>query len=209
MCCEGFSLMELLVAVTIVSILAVMGMIALQSSNTSMAVAQAKAKVQANVRDALQAITEEVQLAGKQADPSLAPPLQPVQIIEDPAENSPVEVAFQIPVDSTGLNWSNRIRFRFVNEDVNGNNLLDSGEDTDEDGVLSRRIIRLEDRNGDGDMADAGETVVVAGVNDLSNVQFALNNDVLTINLTSTSFIGHRRDTPLTITSSGQVYLLN
>lgn len=205
----GFSLVELLIAVTIVSMIAVIGLMALQSSNTSIAVAQAKAEAQANVRDVLLAMTGEIQLAAKQADDSLSPPLQPVEIVNNPAPASPVEVIFQTPLDATGLNWSGRIRFRFINEDANGNSFLDPGEDLDRDGVLSRRIIRIEDRNGDGDTADAGEMVSVADANNLSNVQFLLNNDVLTINATAAKLIGMRRDNPVMVAASARVYLLN
>src|SRR5690606_10240154 len=103
---------------------------------------------------------------------SLDPPLFPIEIKQNPVPSSPVELIFQVPAGNSGRKWSPRIRYRFINEDVNGNSWLDAGEDLDGDQQLSRRIVRIQDTNGDGDTTDPGETRPLGTANALSNVQF-------------------------------------
>jgi prepilin-type N-terminal cleavage/methylation domain-containing protein len=206
---QGFTLVELMISMAILVVVTGLGLVALQSSTTSIAVAKAKGDVQRSVREIMTALTRELQLASKRSDDSLTPPLLPLAVNATPASGSPVEVEFQVPVDGSGRNWSNRIRFRYVNEDANGNGRMDGEEDLDSDGVLARRIVRIQDRNGDGDTADTGEVTPVGAVNDLSNVQFTLNGDVLDITVTATKLVGVRRTNPVTARATGSIYLLN
>ena len=206
---QGFTLVELMISVAILVVVTGLGLVALQSSTTSIAVAKAKGDVQRSVRDIMTGLTRELQLASKRSDDSLSPPLLPLAVNTSPATGSPVEVVFQVPADGSGRNWSNPIRFRYLNEDANGNGRLDNGEDLDSDGVLARRIVRIEDRNGDGDTADAGEVTPVGAVNDLSNVQFTLNGDVLYITVAASKLVGVRRTNPVRARATSSIYLLN
>jgi len=205
---NGFTLVELIISFALIVIIGALAMAALQSANVSMDVAAVKSEVQGDVRDVMRLMQEELQLAAKEGDSSLSPPLEPLEIIEDPVEGSPVEIAFQVPLDDSGLNWSTRIRFRYINEDENGNARLDVGEDLDGDGVLARRILRLEDRNGDGTI-DEGEQRIVGAASTLGDVQFTLDGDVLTISLTAGKLMRGRRVDPVSVSATGKVYLLN
>lgn len=206
---HGFTLMELMMVVAILAIIAILGMSALQTSSSALVTASAKSAVQDNLRDALASMKREVQLASKTPDDSLLPPLNAVTVNANPAPRCPTELVFQTPTDDTGLRWSNPIRLRFYTEDTNGNGRLDSGEDIDGDGTLSRRILRIQDRNNDGDTTDPGEQTIVAGANNLSNVQFVINNNRVTVTLTSQKFQGMDTTHPITATVSTDIYLQN
>ena len=206
---RGFTLVELVISMAILTIISVLGVVALQTSTTSVATASSKADVQDSVRDALAGMCRELQMASKSADDSLTPPLGAVAVNQNPAAGSPTELVFQTPTNGSGRNWSRTIRYRFVNEDANENGRLDGGEDLDNDGVLSRRILRIQDRNGDGDTIDDGERVPVGGANDLSNVQFVRVGDIVTITVTAEKFMSGRRTDPVRVTVSSDVYLQN
>ncbi len=206
---KGFTLVELVISMAILTIISVLGVVALRTSTTSVATAESKADVQDNIRDALASMARELQMAAKIADDSLTPPLVEVAVNANPAVGSPTELVFQTPLNGSGRSWSQVIRYRHVNEDANENGRLDEGEDLDGDGVLSRRILRIQDRNGDGDTTDDGERIPVGGANDLSNVQFARVGDIVTITLTAEKFLSGRRSDPVRLTVSSDVYLQN
>ena len=128
-----------------------------------------------------------------------------------PAPGCPVELVFQVPLDGTRLLWSSPIRFRYINEDTNGNAALDPGEDVDGDGALTRRIVRMQDINGDGDEDDPGEQRPLAAANDLSDVQFALDADhsLLTIRLEASARTSGRRMERVTAAVTSRVYVCN
>ncbi len=206
---RGFTLTELMISTAILVIICALGMVAVQAASTSSATAKSKAEVQDNVRDAMEGMVAELQLASKRTDVSLTPPLRALVVTANPVAGSPVQVTFQTPEGGSGRNWSQPITFRYINEDANGDGRLNSGEDTDGDRVLSRRILRIQDLNGNGSTNDAGETRPVGGANDMSTVTFALNGNVLTITLTSQKLIGLRRTNPARVTISSDVYLEN
>jgi len=206
---HGFTLVELMMATAILGIIAILGIAALQTSGTALATASAKAMVQDNLRDAAAAMKRELQLASKRPDDSLLPPLQAVTVNASPAPRCPTEIVFQTPTDATALRWTNPIRFRFYNEDANGNSVLDAGEDADGDRTLSRRILRLEDANADGDVDDPGERSIVAGANNLSDVQFAVNDAVIRVALAADSLQGLDKSHPLIATVTTDIYLQN
>lgn len=209
MTARGFTLVELVISMAILTVITVLGAVALQTSTSSVATAESKADVQDSIRDALAAMSKELQLASKGADDSLTPPLGAVTVNLNPAAGSPTELVFQTPTNGSGRSWSRTVRYRYINEDANGNGRLDSGEDLDGDGVLSQRILRIQDRNGDGDTLDAGEQVPVGGANNLSNVQFTRIGDVIRITLAAEKFLTGRRSDPVRVTVSSDVYLQN
>lgn len=96
---------------------------------------------------------------------------------------------FQRPITVDGLTWTNPVTIRLRNEDLNGNLLLDVGEDVDGNGVLDRVVERLVDGvfGGvqDGDFTDPGETRLLArGVDGLV---FNLAGNLLTCTITSSN----------------------
>ncbi|MCP4642520.1 MAG: prepilin-type N-terminal cleavage/methylation domain-containing protein [bacterium] len=205
----GFTLVELSISLAILTVITGLGFVALMSCSRSVAVSQAKGDVQRNVRDIMTGLSRELQIASRKADDSLSPPLNPLVISESPTEGSMMEVQFQVPIDGTGRNWSAPITYRYINEDLNSNNRLDSGEDVDEDGVLTRRIVRLQDRNDDGDSDDPGESSVIGAVNDLSSVQIVRNGDLLTLTVTASRLVANQRTHPVTATATHNIYLTN
>ena len=94
---NGFTLIELTIAMAILIVIALLGMIAVQSASTSMTVAAAKGDVLRAVRESIGAMTRELQLASKRADDSLNPPLAPLVINANPAPASPWKSCFRSP----------------------------------------------------------------------------------------------------------------
>lgn len=199
---QGFTLLELTMSMAILTVVGFLTFVVTQSSTSAAGVAEAKEQAQAAVRDAMNAMAAELQLASKTSNAALVPPLSALAV----TPGNPGEVTFQVPLNSTGSQWSSPIIFRFVNEDDhNGvgamNGRLDEGEDTDGDLALTRRVVRVQ----------GGQETPVGAVNDLSSVIFALNppqNNVLTITLTASKPLSGRDD-QVWATATSRVYLLN
>lgn len=202
---QGFTLTELLIVAAILVVIGALTMTALRSSSSSMEVADAKSQVQKEVRDVMQALTRELQLASTRADDSLNPVLNAIAVVDNPAAGSPVEVVFQTPRDNSGSQWWPPTRLRYVNEDANGNGLLDDGEDLDGDGLLSRRMLRITDQNQDG----TNEEMIFGGANNLSNVQFTLDGRQLTVLITSTKFLGIEKESTVSASVTNRIFLQN
>ncbi len=195
----GFTLLETMIAVGVMSILMVAMFGALQVSMQSERLANAKVRVQSNVRDVLPDVIREIEIAARPATAAGFAGVTGIRVFRDGAQmaaNVPGDmIVFQVPTDDAGATWSTPIQYRFVNEDVNGNGYLDIGEDTvnaldpaqdgNGDGILTRWIVREQDLNGDGNFNGLGERRVVKGVNEFQAVQFTLNpaGDFLTITL--------------------------
>mgnify|MGYP006289374907 CR=1 FL=1 len=206
---RGFTLLELMIVISILTFIGALSYVALESSTVSMATAATKADVMDDLRNTMLLLNQQLQTAAKTGDDSLDPILEEVEIVENPAAGSPVEIAFQIPLDDTGQNWSERIRFRFINEDLNGNDVLDDGEDLDGDGTLTQRIVRMQDINGDGFVNPEEETFPIGAANSITGVQLVRNGDVINVTLNGRKFTNTRHETPVTATLAGRVYLMN
>jgi prepilin-type N-terminal cleavage/methylation domain-containing protein len=173
----GFSLLEMSISMAILSIISLLGFIVLQSSTESAAIATGKNKVQSDLRDVMQLLTSEVREAytRRTIDAMIAPDeTEAIQVSED---GESITWQTPVPVDGPGMvTVSAPITVFFENEDENGNALLDDGEDTNQDGVLTRRLVRVQD----------GTETTLAAANNISAVQFALlpnsdtGNDMLT-----------------------------
>ena len=207
----GFTLVELMISMALLTVIGTLSFVAIEAATSASVLAMAQDRVQSSVRDAMNAITTEAETAAKQSNNSLVPPLQTIEIVNAPAPGCPVELVFQVPLDGTRLLWSSPIRFRYINEDTNGNAALDPGEDVDGDGALTRRIVRMQDINGDGDEDDPGEQRPLAAANDLSDVQFALDADhsLLTIRLEASALTSGRRMERVTAAVTSRVYVCN
>lgn len=170
----GFTLVELMVSVAILAVISILLAYALSVSATSMSSATAETRVHNNLRNLLQVMQSEVELAAKEDDFTLTPPVRGISINTSTGDITvPVELTFQIPIDATGLGWSSPIIYRYVNEDLNGNGFLDSGEDRDSDKQLTQRLVRVQDLNGDGALMP-NEVQSLGGVNNLDRVLFEL-----------------------------------
>ncbi len=190
---SGFTLLEVMIATTIMTFVGILAFMALRSSSSSVAAGAAQGQAQANVRDVIAAMTPELEVAAKEDEGSIN--LQRVRVYNNNAlvgaDVQGDEIRFQVPTDSTGTNWSSVIRYRFENEDANNNGLLDGNEDTNGDGLLTRRVVRVQDLNNDGDTADPGEVRPLGGANDISALTFSVNQprDTVTITLSSTKAV--------------------
>jgi len=198
----GFTLLELTVSMAILLIVSILTFVVTNSTTEAAGVSEAKEVAQGAVRDAMTAMTAELQLASKTSNPALTPPLEALDVSDDDYG----ELTFQVPLDASATQWSTPITYRFVNEDDHDgagahNGRLDDGEDLDEDGALTRRIVRIQD----------GAETTLGAVNDLSAVTFLLNptNDVLTIMLTGSRPLLERDYEQVWAQATSSVYLLN
>lgn len=223
----GFSLVELMIVAGTLIIVFTLAFIAVQSAAASEAVAKAKQEALSEARDVMAAVVAELQLARKNLpneDPRIqvvtdrgATPPGPVPV--SLSFGSKTELHFRVPLDGTGKNDSALIRYRYINEDRNGNHLLDEDEDgVVFDDILTRRLVRVGEA-GPG----AGPVVerIIGGANDLSEVRFDLNpaGNLVTIRITSTKGVaGTRtfdrdaeevRQRTVSATLTGRVYLVN
>lgn len=199
---RGFTLLELTISLAILAVVSLLTLLVTDSSTKTAAVAEGKEGVHAAVRDTLNVLASELQMAAKTTNTALTPPLEAVRV----NETDPGEVTFQIPDDSSGQRWSLPITYRFVNEDAGQgagaeNARLDEGEDVDGDGALTRHIVRVQD----------GEERIIGLANELSAVQFSLsaNSDVLTVTLSASKSVNTRRQGLVRATATSRVYLLN
>jgi prepilin-type N-terminal cleavage/methylation domain-containing protein len=179
---SGYTLLELVVSAAIFAIVSGISMVALMSATKTASMTEAQAQVQANLRTAMSEMALELRSAYSQrlVDASLAPEdAESIRVSGDGAS-----VTFQIPVlvenqDIVGV--STPITYRFENEDLPevetgvGNTLLDEGEDANGDGVLTRRMMRVQD----------GAETIVGLPNEISLVRFSLEPNPLDGTLTT------------------------
>jgi prepilin-type N-terminal cleavage/methylation domain-containing protein len=162
---HGHTLMEIMVSTAILSIVSLLGFVVLQSSTSSAQLANAKVDVQNNLRDTMAVLTAELREGVTQTttEKTGAPEdLFPVAVSDEGRA-----ITFQMPEPIVGeamFAYSTPITFSLQNEDENGNGLLDPDEDTNEDGVLTRRIVR----------SQVGETLPVASASTIDFVNFTL-----------------------------------
>jgi prepilin-type N-terminal cleavage/methylation domain-containing protein len=199
----GFTLLELSIAIGILGIVAILLFAAMASSASAVSTSEARRRAHTSVRDVVAVMESELELAGKNDDPAVG--LTGLRVVG----TSNPSLVFQVPLDQSGDNWSAPITYRYVNEDLDGDGVLDPGEDEDGDGALTRRIQRVQDMNGDGDTDDPGETRPLGGSNDVSNVIFALNNDQVTVTVTASAAFGKGMQDLTQATITKVIYLLN
>jgi len=203
----GFTLVELMIASAIFTLLSVAIYSAVGSTVEATGTATAESEMQQSLRDAMRDMSNELQLAAAENDPTLIDPLFGLQVNEVDGVTS--SVTFQTPTDSTGVNWTEPITYFIVNEDADGDARLGPDEDTNDDGVLTRRIMRQQDINGDGDRTDPSEMRPIAAANNISGLQFAFDGASIQITLTASKQPNHNRDQPITATLTGNVFLMN
>ncbi len=166
---RGFTLIEVTIATALMVVVTMMSFMAVQSSARSLELVDARDTTQANVTNVLGYIVREVETAAYEGQPPLYDGVE--------VSDNGREVTFQVPMDDTASTWSKPITFRFENEDVNGDGKLNQGEDENGDQVLTRRVVRVQD----------GEEMPVGGSNDISNVEFELDEENATLEVTLTA----------------------
>lgn len=176
---KGFTLLELSMAMAISSmlILAMAGI--LNRSIDTWEQEEDHAMVNQSLRVAEMDIRNALMTASLLGDVTQAPPVQAVTLNANPG----TAVTMQRPLAIDGTAWTNPITIRLRNEDINGNLLLDGGEDVDNDGALNRVVERLEDINNDGDFNDNGETRTLS--TNVDALTFTLNGSIMTVTMLS------------------------
>ncbi len=211
----GYSLIEVMVAVGILSVVSVLSFIVLRSSNEAVSLATAKSEVQGNLRDVMAAISREVEAAFIPEHVSRTPErmnAEDIEVLSDgreirfwKVEQSPNSL---LPVEVGPL------RIFLESEDlglVSGNPMnakLDPGEDENGDGALTRRVVLERD--------DTERTLAAA--NDVADLQFALlpsNNEEderltrLQVTLTASRRHGFNNEHLVTATLTSVIQMSN
>ncbi len=146
---KGYTLVEVMVSMGILSIISLLGYVAINSSVESAQVTDTKAGVQAGLRDAMNTLVGEVRTAytNRVIDSDAAP--EDVEMIT--VGEGGTSLVFQVP-SVTGESpipaASSSININWENEDTGGgeaNGILDAGEDANDDGALTRRLVRTQD----------------------------------------------------------------
>lgn len=180
---HGFTLLELSVSMALLSVVSLLAFYALANSTESAVMAQAKGELQGNLRDTMDALTDDLSVAFSdriwKGEPQMLPVglTGPLTVSEDGTS-----VTFQRPVPrSLGIpDASTPIVIRFENEDLGGtaaNGALDSGEDVNGDGSLTRRLVRVQN----------AQLQPLGASNNISRVKFELleNQSATNTQLTS------------------------
>ncbi|HOJ68227.1 MAG TPA: prepilin-type N-terminal cleavage/methylation domain-containing protein [Candidatus Hydrogenedentes bacterium] len=206
---NGFTLLELMMAMAVLGVVAVISGAVYVSTYRSTLINAAANDLQREVRDALTALNAEVQFAVKSARPGLTLPAGAQAISISPDGRT---VTYTVPTDLSGQNFSQPITIAFVTEDQPvpegswqeefGNAVLDGGEDQNGDGILNRQLVITRD----------GETHPLGAANSLANVRFALSPDgsMLIVTVTGTRRIrGAGLDQVIRFDTTSNIYLMN
>ncbi|MBI2423136.1 MAG: prepilin-type N-terminal cleavage/methylation domain-containing protein [Candidatus Hydrogenedentes bacterium] len=166
---KGFSLLEVSMATAILSVVSLLSFIVVRTTTETADLSRAKTQIQADLRDTMTIITNRVQEAVTQrlTEVTGAPEdLAPIAVDE-----AGLTVSFQVPEAAEGgelYAFSTPIAISFENEDLDtgegANGKLDEGEDTNADGVLTRRVVLTQD----------GVVTALASANNISGLQFEL-----------------------------------
>jgi len=178
----GHTMLEVMVSMAILTVVSLLGFIVLQSSYSSAQLANAKVDVQNNLRDTMAVLISELRegVTETTTKKTGAPDgLNPVSLADGGRS-----ITFQVAIPTSGetlFTYSTPITFFHENEDLNGNGRLDPDEDANDDGALTRRMVREQ----------GGETTPVAGASTIEGVEFTLIanqsagiNDLTTVQIT-------------------------
>ncbi|MBI1318402.1 MAG: prepilin-type N-terminal cleavage/methylation domain-containing protein [Candidatus Hydrogenedens sp.] len=163
----GYSLIELMIATAILMVVSSLSIIVIRSSAESNVMSSAKERVDSDLRSTMLALTTEVRQAYSERTVDSEPPMAPEEAFGVQVTNGGKQLRFTVPRRSETSPVpmaSSPIVIQFQNEDTNANNVLDSGEDQNGDGVLTRRLVRVEN----------GNTEVLGSANTISDVRFTL-----------------------------------
>ncbi|HPO15671.1 MAG TPA: prepilin-type N-terminal cleavage/methylation domain-containing protein [Candidatus Hydrogenedentes bacterium] len=212
---HGFTLLELMMSMGILTIVSLLGFIVLASSTESAELSQVKNEAQASLRDAMAALTSEVREAYTQRTVDPVPPLAPAGAASITVSSTGDSITYYVPEptgDATFVRASAPITILYQNEDGTGggttNGKLDPGEDTNGDTMLTRRLIRTQ----------GGETTVLGSANDLSLVSFQLiknqnvndnNMTTLAVTLEAAKYYGRALEKVVRVRLQGSIDLKN
>ena len=180
---NGFTLLELMVSMAILSVVSLLGFIVVRSSYEGQTLIEAQGLVSGDLRAVMAALTSELELA--YMEPRRASVLRPEEVENVEVSEDGHTITFYRPVadeSPRGYRWEGPIRFTWLSEDLpgtdgEGNAVLDEGEDANGNGVLDRHVLRIQGE----------DTRVIGAANTISRVEFELlgNEDPADDRLTS------------------------
>ncbi len=179
----GFTLVELMISSTLLVIVGLLGFIACSGSLKSVDLTQRMTTLQEELRSTMRALSDQVQPAVKAARDGFDLPTgaRAIQIVNTA---SPTAITFVVPTDMTRTVFSGVTTIQFETEDKPdatidngqyGNGVLDTGEDTNGDGILNRRLVMVK---------PDGTRKVLGGSNHLASVTFNLSSDASMLEVT-------------------------
>ena len=188
---KGYSLVEVMMATSVLGVVSLLGFVVLMSSTESAQLSTAKVDVQNNLRDTMSVLVSELREAVTAETTELTGAPEDLAGITVDPEGALVTFQVPEPVEGDALfSYSTPISFTLENEDTNGNGRLDANEDANGDGVLTRRVVRMQD----------GVETVVASANAIDSVTFTLVENQVTANLNLTTInivlVGSKRYGP-------------
>jgi prepilin-type N-terminal cleavage/methylation domain-containing protein len=172
---DGFSLVELLISISVLSVVSLISYIALRTTTEAASQAEARAQIQTDLRYTMQMLTREISEAYSQRslDERTAP--EGTNALEIGGDG--MSISFQRPELSLNTNIvrnSTPILIQYVNEDLNSDNAeLDGGEDSNLDKALTRRVVAIQD----GEMRFIGNATTISGMQFELLSSPSLNND--------------------------------
>jgi len=200
---HGFTMAELMISMSIFTIVSLLGFIVMQSSVEAGRLADTQGQMQATLRDVMQQISSELRSA--YSERTIAPKNGEIADVEIPAgtialtvSNNGRTVQFQRPTPSNTNpvpQPTTLITYTLQSEDagyITGDGKLGSGEDLNANSILDRKLVRTQ----------GGVTTPIGAANDLADVQFELlaspdsgdkNKTVLRIRLVSSKVIGYKQ----------------
>jgi prepilin-type N-terminal cleavage/methylation domain-containing protein len=208
----GFTLLELSVSLVLITVLCLLGFLASSGSLKSVDLTKRMTTLQEELRSTMRALSDEVQPAVKRARAGLELPTgaQELKIVNT---SSPKAISYVVPTDMTGTHFSGVTTIQFESEDLPatgiengqyGNGVLDSGEDTNADGLLTRRLVIIQPN---------GTKTVIGGSNHLANVTFGLSDDGSMLEVTMVATMrqetGDSAYRMLLYTLTSNIYLMN
>lgn len=165
---RGFTLLEMMFVCSIMSVVSLLSFVAVRGSLEAATMTEAKSDVQSNLRNVMTVVSSELQEAI--TDRNIKALIAPInaKAVKVAANGKSITFMRIEPVNTPQrVELSGEITYYFHNEDTDADGRLDTGEDKNGDGLLNRRIMRVED----------GEETVVGAVNDISNITFTLPAD--------------------------------
>lgn len=203
----GFTLVEVMIGLLLVVFLSSLGFVAVQTTTRSVNVSRAQSELQSEARNIILALSREVESAVQPimaGEPPLPPGVQGLQVLD-----AGRTLRFQVPLNETFTAFSAPVTIRYENEDLPteqeeaalGNAILDAGEDTNEDGALTRRLVREQ----------GGPPQILGGANHLADMRFELqeNGDVLRVFLLLTRPMGSPPGQLIRCQVQEDIYLMN
>lgn len=203
---SGFSLLELTISTALLVIVFSLGLIAIKSSSASVSLNRGKAQLQEEARRLMIVLGKELEQAVK-PPPSgliLPPTVKALTILND-GEG----IRFQIPIKEDFTSFTTPIEYHFETEDMplqgtnppTGNAWLDPGEDANNDGILNRHIVRVQN----------GQRRILGAANSIAHANFELIDagNVLRISLVLTAPMGDTRSALVRHELQRDIYLMN